>query len=113
MTFDINDKTAIITHKDSDTIRRSFHDEIKRNYKSFSSLNVIVDLSMIKSVSLKHINDFAELSSRHKDLSDKSFIIVTGLIALKLIPDGLSVVPTLHEALDTIEIEEIERDLGI
>jgi hypothetical protein len=72
-----------------------------------------VDLSPMKSVLSKHIKEFVELASRHKELSDKSFVIVTGPISLKLIPDGLNVVPTLHEALDTIEIEEIERDLGI
>ena len=113
MTFDINDKTAIITYEGSDTIGRQFRDEIKRNYKTFSSLNIVVDLSLMKSVLSKHIKDFAELASRHKELSDKSFVIVTGPIALKLLPDGLNFVPTLHEALDTIEIEEIERDLGI
>ena len=35
MTFEINNKTAIITFEDSDTIGRPFRDEIKRNYKSF------------------------------------------------------------------------------
>ena len=113
MTFDISDKIAIITYEGSDTIGRPFLDEIKRNYKSFSSLNIIVDLSPMKSALSKHINKFVELASRHKEISDKSFVIVTGQIALKLLPDVLNVVPTLHEALDTIEIEEIERDLRI
>ena len=113
MTFDINDKTAIITYDGSDTIGRPFRDEIKRNYKSFSSLNIVVDLSLIKPVLSKHIKDFVELAGHHKNLSNKSFVIVTGPISLKRLPEGLNVVPTLHEALDTIEIEEIERDLGI
>ena len=113
MTFDINDKTAIITYEGSDTIGRPFRDEIKRNYKSFSSLNIIVDLSLIKPVLSKHIKDFVELAGHHKNLSNKSFVIVTGPISLKRLPEGLTVVPTLHEALDTVEIEEIERDLGI
>ena len=67
----------------------------------------------MKSVLSKHIKEFVELANHHKNLSNKSFVIVTGPIALKLLPDGLNVVPTLHEALDTVEIEEIERDLGI
>ncbi|MGB1529223.1 MAG: ribonuclease Z [Flavobacteriaceae bacterium] len=113
MTFDINDKTAIITYDGSDTIGRPFRDEIKRNYKSFSSLNIVVDLSLIKPVLSKHIKDFVELAGHHKNLSNKSFVIVTGPISLKRLPEGLNVVPTLHEALDTVEIEEIERDLGI
>ena len=113
MTFDINDKTAIITYEGSDTIGRPFRDEIKRNYKSFSSLNIVVNLSLIKPVLSKHIKDFVELAGHHKNLSNKSFVIVTGPISLKRLPEGLTVVPTLHEALDTVEIEEIERDLGI
>ena len=113
MTFESKENTTIITYEDSDIIGRPFRDEIKRKYKSFSSHNIVVDLSPMKSVLSKHIKYFAELASRHKELSDKSFVIVTGPIALKLLPDGLNVVPTLHEALDTIEIEEIERDLGI
>jgi len=113
MTFDINDKTAIITYEGSDTIGRPFRDEIKRKYKSFSSHNIVVDLSLIKPVLSKHIKEFVELAGHHKNLSNKSFVIVTGPISLKRLPEGLTVVPTLHEALDTVEIEEIERDLGI
>ena len=113
MIFDIKDKTAIITYESSDTIGRPFCDEIKRNYKYFSSLNIVVDLSTMKSDLTKHIKDFIELSSHHKELNNKSFVIATGPIALKLLPNGLNVSPTLLEALDTIEIEEIERDLGI
>jgi hypothetical protein len=113
MTFDINDKTAIITYEGSDTIGRPFRDEIKRKYKSFSSHNIVVDLTLIKPVLSKHIKEFVELAGHHKNLSNKSFVIVTGPISLKRLPEGLTVVPTLHEALDTVEIEEIERDLGI
>lgn len=113
MTFESKENTTIITYKDSDIIGRPFRDEIKHKYKSFSSHNIVVDLSLIKPVLSKHIKDFVELANHHKNLSNKSFVIVTGPISLKRLPEGLNVVPTLHEALDTVEIEEIERDLGI
>ncbi len=45
-------------------------------------------------------------------MNKKSFVLVTGPLSLKLLPEGLQVVPTMNEALDTVEIEEIERDLG-
>ena len=113
MTFYINDKTAIITYEGSDIIGRQFLDEIRLNYKSFSTLNIVVDLSPMKHVLSKHIMVFVKLANRHKEQSNKSFVIVTGQIALDLLPESLNVVPTLHEALDMIEIEGIERDLGI
>ena len=69
MTFEINNKTAIITFEDSDTIGRPFRDEIRRNYKSYSSLNIAVDLSLMKSVLSKHIMEFVELSNHHRMLT--------------------------------------------
>ena len=113
MTFESKENTTIITYESSDTIGRPFRDEIKRKYKSFSSHNIVVDLSLMKPVLSKHIKDFVKLAGYHKNSTNKSFVIVTGPLSLKLLPEGLNVVPTLHEALDPVEIEEIERDLGI
>ena len=39
-------------------------------------------------------------------------MIVSNKIADDNIPDELVIVPTLQEAFDIIEMEEIERDLG-
>ncbi|HAT63224.1 MAG TPA: ribonuclease Z, partial [Flavobacteriaceae bacterium] len=40
------------------------------------------------------------------------FVIVNNAINPDDIPDEMIVVPTLQEAADIIEMEEIERDLG-
>ena len=111
MIIDILNNTVMITYEQSDTIGRSFLDEIKRN-KNFSSKNIILDLSPMKNVLSKHIKDFVELAIYHKEFNNKSFVVVTGHIELNLLPNGINVVPTINEAYDTIEIEDIERDLG-
>ena len=111
MIIDIQDKVVTITYEQSDTIGRSFRDEIKLN-KNFSSKNIILDLSPMKNVLSKHLKDFVELATYHKQFNNKSFVVVTGPIGLKLLPNGINVVPTINEAFDTIEIEDIERDLG-
>ena len=111
MIIDIQDNTVMITYEQSDTIGRSFRDEIKLN-KNFSSKNIILDLSPMKNVLSKHIKDFVELAIYHKEFNNKSFVVVAGPIGLKLLPNGINVVPTINEAYDTIEIEDIERDLG-
>ncbi|MDH3323482.1 MAG: ribonuclease Z, partial [Flavobacteriaceae bacterium] len=41
-----------------------------------------------------------------------SFVIVSDKVNLDGIPDEIIVVPTMQEAYDVIEMEEIERDLG-
>lgn len=112
MIIDVKDNIAVITCESTDKIGRPFRDEIKRNYTSLSTKNIILDLRAMKPVLSKHIKNFVELSAYHQKLYDKSFVVVTGPIALKLLPEDLNVVPTMNEALDTIEIEEIERDLG-
>lgn len=111
MIIDIQENTVMITYEQSDTIGRSFRDEIKLN-KNFSSKNIILDLSPMKNVLSKHIKDFVELAIYHKEFNNKSFVVVAGPIGLKLLPNGINVVPTINEAYDTIEIEDIERDLG-
>lgn len=111
MIIDIQENTVMITYEQSDSIGRSFRDEIKLN-KNFSSKNIILDLSPMKNVLSKHIKDFVELAIYHKEFNNKSFVVVAGPIGLKLLPNGINVVPTINEAYDTIEIEDIERDLG-
>ena len=111
MIIDIQDNTVIINYEQSDTIGRSFLDEINCN-KNFSSKNIILDLSPMRNLLSKHIKDFVELAIYHKEFNNKSFVVVTGPIGLKLLPNGINVVPTINEAYDTIEIEDIERDLG-
>ncbi|MDO7612128.1 MAG: ribonuclease Z, partial [Flavobacteriaceae bacterium] len=57
------------------------------------------------------ISLFTQWSTDFKK-SAKSFVLVTNAISYEDTPESLSVVPTLQEAKDVIEMEEIERDLG-
>jgi hypothetical protein len=51
------------------------------------------------------------LSKKHKK-EKKSLVLVTDAIDFNAVPTTVTVVPTLLEAHDIIEMEEIERDLG-
>ena len=57
------------------------------------------------------INSFLELSNLNKK-NKKSFVIVSSEVDFNKISDKISIVPTIQEAHDIIEMEEIERDLG-
>ena len=54
---------------------------------------------------------FSDLSKAHQK-GKKSFVIVADGIDFNVVPTKLIVVPSLQEAHDIIEMEEIERDLG-
>jgi hypothetical protein len=53
-----------------------------------------------------------ELSDAHRK-TKKSFVLVTEKVSYDEVPDKICVVPTLQEAKDIIEMEEIERDLEL
>lgn len=79
--------------------------------EKFKISNVIIDLSTFKSLAIEELLYLLELSSNHRS-SKHSFVIINNAINPDDIPQEILVVPTLKEAEDIIEMEEIERDLG-
>jgi hypothetical protein len=102
------DKTTIIKNTTSDI--NSFIENIITELVNFKSQNLIIDLTTTN-VTVKDIKLFAEASKTHKK-NKKSFVIVANDIDYNAVPTKISVVPSIQEANDSIEMEEIERDLG-
>ena len=88
-----------------------FFSELKENFSKFKNSNLILDFSHVVNTDERKILLFSPMCGRQKD-QDKSFVIVSEGINLDDIPEEMVVVPTLQEAQDIIEIENIERDLG-
>ncbi len=74
--------------------------------------NLIIDLSKHKKATQKDIKLFLPLAKIFKK-NNCSFVLVLPDIDFNKVSDKINVVPTLQEAHDIIEMEEIERDLGI
>ncbi len=83
----------------------------KKIPQKFSTVNIIVDLQKYDSISPEELLLFLPVSNMHR-ANKKSFVLVTNSVSLDDIPDELVVVPTILEAGDIIEMEEIERELG-
>ncbi|MCR9183201.1 MAG: ribonuclease Z [Flavobacteriaceae bacterium] len=79
--------------------------------KEFAKDNVVVDLLKYNKLTLPELLNFLIVSNKHR-AKKKSFVIINEAIDPDVIPEELIVVPTLQEAEDVIELEEIERDLG-
>jgi hypothetical protein len=77
----------------------------------FKGQNVIVDLLKYDNLQLQEILLFLKTSNLHRK-TKQSFVIVNDAMNPDDIPMEMIVVPTLQEAEDIIEMEEIERDLG-
>ena len=109
MIFDKDGNTTIITQEKASIVEMVKKLDIL--YKRFKNDNVIINLSSLKPVSLQDIVEFLQISNRHRRARN-SFVVVCNKVNLDEMPDEIIVVPTLKEAYDIIEMEEMERDLG-
>ena len=110
MIFDKDDTTTIITQEKSTIVE--LVKKLHVTYPKFKNDNVIVNLSVLNAITLQDMIEFLDISRQHRH-AKLSFVIVTDKANLNELPDELLVVPTLKEAYDIIEMDEIERDLGI
>jgi hypothetical protein len=77
----------------------------------FKGQNVVLNLLDYDALILEQLIMFMKVNTQHR-ATKQSFVIVTNTVNPDDIPEELFVVPTLQEAEDIIEMEEIERDLG-
>tara|TARA_B100001996_G_scaffold282015_1_gene222408 strand:+ start:2518 stop:2829 length:312 start_codon:yes stop_codon:yes gene_type:complete len=78
--------------------------KLEINKENYNNYNKIVDLSNIIP------DQFIIVLKNLINQNDKSFVIVTEKIDYEI--DNLNLVPTIQEAIDFIDLEEIERDLN-
>jgi len=107
----VEQKGHTIILKDTQGDLDSFRLKLTNEYKTFQKNNIIVDVRMYKTLSVKEIESFLPLSKTHKK-AKKSFVVVTSEPDFNAVSGKLAVVRSLQEAHDIIEMEEIERDLG-
>ena len=97
--------------KDTQGDIQLFLDKVTTQHESYKYQNLILDVTHDNSTTIQSIKAFSELSKLHCK-GKKSFVIVAENIDFNALPKSLVVVPSVLEAHDIIEMEEIERDLG-
>ncbi|RAJ15673.1 ribonuclease Z [Arenibacter echinorum] len=81
-------------------------------YPKIKNDHIIVNLFSFSKLTSSDVLEFLELSDAHRK-TKKSFVLVTEKVSYDEVPDKIVVVPTIQEAKDIIEMEEIERDLEL
>lgn len=84
------------------------HQQVSKHYQG---KNIVVNLQKYTHITLDELLELLVLSNTHR-AAKNSFVIINSAVDPDEIPEELIVVPTLQEAEDIIEMEEIERDLG-
>ncbi|MEZ4782021.1 MAG: ribonuclease Z [Flavobacteriaceae bacterium] len=109
MIFDKDGNISIITQEKASIVE--LVKKLDVIYSRFENDNIIINLTSLKPLATQDVVEFLNISNQHRKRK-QSFVIVTDKIKLEDIPDELVIVPTMQEAYDIIEMEEIERDLG-
>jgi hypothetical protein len=107
----VDQKGHTVTIKDTQGDFKSFLEKVTQQFKTFEKQNIIIDLTSDSNLSESDLKLFLPLSKQQKK-AKKSFVIVAFELDFNAVSDKLTVVPSLLEAHDIIEMEEIERDLG-
>ncbi len=110
MIFDKDGTTTIIFQENISL--PDFLENLREAYSKVKTDNVIVNLFSFSELTSNDILEFLQLSNEHR-ARKKSFVLVTNKVSFDEIPEEVCVTPTIQEAKDLIEMEEIERDLGL
>lgn len=110
MIFDKEGTTTIVFQENISL--NKFLDNLSGAYSTIKNDNIIVNLFSFSKLSNGDVLEFLQLAETHKK-NKKSFVLVTDKVAFNELPNEIIVVPTLQEAKDIIEMEEIERDLDL
>ncbi len=110
MIFDKEGNTTIVFQEK--IALGKFLENLNRAYQKLREDHLIINLFSFDSLCANDLLEFLNLSNTHR-ARKKSFVLVTREVPYDEIPDEICVVPTLQEARDVIEMEEIERDLEL
>lgn len=110
MIFDKEGTTTIIDQEKKSL--SVFLKNLDERYSEVKNDNIIINLFTFDKLTSGDVLEFLDISNTHRN-SGRSFVIVTDKVSYNEVPDEIIVAPTLQEAKDIIEMEEIERDLEL
>jgi len=89
-----------------------FLQNLEKEYSKLKNHNLVIDLLGFKELTPYNVISFLELAKKHRK-NGKSFVLVSQKVSYDDVPEEINVVPTMQEARDIVEMEDIERDLGL
>ncbi|MBT8255229.1 MAG: ribonuclease Z [Bacteroidia bacterium] len=110
MKIDKHDKYIVLGDEKDDVGRFATYLEriVPERYEND---NLVIDLLKYEDLTLDDLLMFLKLSNYHRS-TKHSFVLVNDRIDVDDVPLEMILVPSLVEAGDIVEMEEIERDLG-
>jgi hypothetical protein len=88
-----------------------FYNFFSDKHKEFAKNNMIINISSNLVANEQEISLFLECADIHQE-NGTTFVVVYQNVDVDNFPENFNIVPTLQEAEDVLEMENIQRDLG-
>ncbi|CAL2090566.1 hypothetical protein [Tenacibaculum sp. 190524A02b] len=103
------DTFFLITSKESSF--ETFFNEFEKKHTELKENHVVIQISSENNFDEENILVFLKYADLQQQ-NNKSFIVVCNDVNVDNFPESFNIVPTIVEAKDVIEMEDIQRDLG-
>lgn len=107
----IEDKINYILINSDENTFLEFFSEFEKEHIKYGEKHLIIQISDNFSITRENILLFLVFADEHQK-NGTSFVIVLKDVNIDDYPETFNIVPTLIEAEDVIEMENIQRDLG-
>ena len=108
MKLKIKDQIALVLESNNNEI--DFFRKFDDIYHKIQTKNIIVSLTDVQIQDSNFIEKILKISVSHEE-GKHSFVIISPSSICDKLPENLIWVPTLKEAVDLIEMDEMQRDL--
>ena len=109
MKFELKDQNILVYQEEQ--ISSEFFAAYDLHYPEFQSYNIIFFPGKVQALTSDFSNALLQRIKVHQ-AQKKSFVVVSPHWISNELPEELVFVPTLQEAIDLIEMDEMQRDLG-
>jgi len=107
----IEKKSNYILISSDEKTFEEFYNSFQKEIKNIENEHIIVKISDKINSNTKEISLFLNYAEIKRE-NGSSFIIIEPNVDADDFPETFNIVPTLQEAKDVLEMEEIERELG-
>ncbi|OSY88210.1 hypothetical protein WH52_05345 [Tenacibaculum holothuriorum] len=107
----IEDKEGYILINSEGNSFDVFFKKFEKEHTNFEENHLIVHISPEINSNEKNISLFLSYADLHQQ-NGTSFVLICQNVDVDVFPETFNIVPTLVEAEDVIEMENIQRDLG-
>ncbi len=109
--MNITKKENYIIIEDYSSDVGTFATQLSKSHSDFERDNVVVNVLDKGNLESKDLLVFLEISDLHRK-GKRSFVIASNPLSVETLPEDLIIAPTLREAEDIVNMEELERELG-